>query len=51
MTKNNNYKISTGTRKVSPSNGTVLEEDYIVVEAFTKKECEEMYNKLKKEKK
>jgi len=41
-----NYRISTGKRKVSPATGTVLEEDWLTVEAETKKECEDMYDKL-----
>jgi len=45
MTENNiNYKINKGIRKIGVS-GQVIEEEYLIIEAKTKKECEDMFKK------
>jgi len=39
-----NYRINKGKRKIGAS-GTVMEEEWLTVEAKTKDECEEMFDK------
>lgn len=38
-----NYKINKGRRKIGAS-GTVMEEEWLTVEAKTKEECEKMFD-------
>ncbi|MCH7534187.1 MAG: hypothetical protein IH948_00275 [Bacteroidetes bacterium] len=43
------YKINKGRRKISALTNNILEEEWITIEAVTKKECEDMFNKRWKE--
>jgi len=38
-----NYKINKGRRKIGAS-GTIMEEEWLTVEAKTKEECEKMFD-------
>ena len=41
------YKIATGEKKLSSLTNQVIEESFITIQAGSKSECEEMYDKIK----
>ena len=47
--KESNFKINKGKRKIGALTNNIIEEEWITVEAPTKKECETMFDKRWKE--